>query len=217
MQLKFFVVNPFRVNAYLLWNDNNEGVLIDPSFSNPSEQNELVSFVREKGIVIKRVLNTHLHLDHVLGNAFVERTFGVKAEAHEKDIFLLDLQEEQAGMFGLDNSDPAGPLGSFLADGDMVKVGECNDAIELKVLHIPGHSPGGLAFYLDCGPMGLSLLFSGDILFCGGVGRSDLIGGDEGLLMKGIEDKLMTLRPDTIVYPGHGPNTTIENEGSWNL
>lgn len=220
MQIQAFTVNPFSVNAFILWNDSGDGILIDPSVSSPAEHAQLALFIKDKGITVKRAVNTHLHLDHVLGNAFVERTFGVKAEAHEEDNFLLDLQEEQSSMYGLPFEDAAPELGNFLAEGDTVEV----PGIKLHVLHIAGHSPGGIALYCDQPgevvfngkPAGRTpaLLFSGDILFAGGRGRSDLFGGDDDALVNGIKNKLMSLPADTIVFPGHGPFTTIGDERS---
>lgn len=236
MQIQAFSVNPFGVNAFILWNDSGDGILIDPSVSSPAEQTQLVQFIKDKGIAVKRVVNTHLHLDHVLGNAFVERTFGVKAEAHEEDNFLLDLQEEQSEMYGLPFEEPAPELGNFLAEGDVVEV----PGIKLHVLHIAGHSPGGIALYLppeENAPSSViptpsnviptpnnvipsearnpGILFSGDILFNGGRGRSDLFGGDDHALVSGIKNKLLTLPEDTVVLPGHGPSTTIGEEKAW--
>lgn len=220
MQIQSFTVNPFSVNAFILWNDSGDGILIDPSVSSATERDTFVKFIADKGISVKRVVNTHLHLDHVLGNAFVERTFGVKAEAHEEDNFLLDLQEEQSQMYGLLFDEPAPELGSFLAEGDVVEV----PGIKLHVLHIAGHSPGGIALYCDQpGEVTFNgkyagrtpaLLFAGDILFAGGRGRSDLFGGDDDALVNGIKNKLMSLPADTIVFPGHGPFTTIGDERS---
>lgn len=220
MQIQSFTVNPFSVNAFILWNDSGYGILIDPSVSNSAEQAKLTQFLKDKGITVKHVVNTHLHLDHILGNAFVERTFGVKAEAHEEDNFLLDLQEEQSQMYGLPFDEPAPELGNFLAEGDAVEV----PGIKLHVLHIAGHSPGGIALYCDQpGEVTFNgkyagrtpaLLFAGDILFAGGRGRSDLFGGDDDALVNGIKNKLMSLPADTIVFPGHGPFTTIGDERS---
>lgn len=207
MNLQAFTVNPFGVNAFLLWNEQGEGILIDPSVSNHYEQDKLIQFIKDKGIQIKRAVNTHLHLDHVLGNAFVETTFGVKMEAHEEDNFLLDLQEEQSEMYGLPFDDPAPALENFLAEGDTVGV----DGIELKVFHIAGHSPGGIVLYWEKE----KILFSGDVLFAGSRGRSDLFGGDEFALVNGIKNKLMTLPDDVLVLPGHGPSTTIGDERAW--
>ena len=217
MQIKQFVFNPFGVNCYILGNDKGEAILIDPSVSNTREQAALADYIKSEKLKVVRVLNTHLHLDHVLGNAFVERTFGIKAEAHKDDEFLLGLQKEQAQMFGLPCNDPAPALGNNLNDGDIVEIAE----IRLQVIHVAGHSPGGLAFFCE-NPGKVNgqdnvppLLFSGDILFAGSRGRSDLYGGDEYALVSGIKSKLLTLPTETVVFPGHGPSTTIDDEKMW--
>lgn len=235
MKIKQFVFNPFGVNCFVLSNSAGDAILIDPSASNPQEQQALSQYIAESGLTVRRVVNTHLHLDHVLGNAFAERTFGIKAEAHEEDNFLLDLQEEQSQMFGLPCSDPAPALGNFLAEGDIVEV----PGIKLHVIHVAGHSPGGIAFYCENANDGetntaangaasesatdgiaadraksVPVLFPGDILFAGSMGRADLFGGDEESLISGIKNKLLTLPSETIVFPGHGPSTTIEDERS---
>ena len=216
MLLKHFVVNPFGVNAFVLSNDAGEAILIDPSVGRESERKALADYISSNNLKVVRLLNTHLHLDHVLGNAFVERTYGVKPEAHEEDAFLLDLQEEQSQMFGLPVEETSPALGDYLAEGDVVEI----PGISLKVLHIAGHSPGGLAFYCENpgevnGKKAPPLLFSGDILFAGSMGRSDLFGGDEEALVSGIKSKLMTLPAETLVFPGHGPTTTIGDERCW--
>ena len=217
MQIKQFVFNPFGVNCYILGNDKGEAILIDPSVSNTREQAALADYIKSEKLKVVRVLNTHLHLDHVLGNAFVERTFGIKAEAHKDDTFLLDLQQEQAQMFGLPCNDLAPALGNYLNDGDIVEIPE----IKLQVIHVAGHSPGGLAFFCE-NPGKVNgqdnvppLLFSGDILFAGSRGRSDLYGGDEYALVSGIKNKLLKLPAETVVFPGHGPSTTIDDEKMW--
>lgn len=217
MLLKHFVVNSFGVNAFVLSNDAGEAILIDPSMSNAREREALADYVKAKGLTVRRLLNTHLHLDHVLGNAFVAQTYGVQPEAHEEDAFLLDLQEEQSGMFGLPVDEPSPALGNYLAEGDVVEV----PGIRLQVIHVAGHSPGGIAFYCE-NPGEVNgqkdvppLLFPGDILFAGSRGRSDLFGGDEDALVKGIKEKLLVLPEDTIVFPGHGPSTTIGDERRW--
>ena len=216
MNIKQFVFNPFGVNCYILSNDKGEAILIDPSASNAREQAALSEYIKSENLKVCRNLNTHLHLDHVLGNAFVERTYGIKAEAHKDDEFLLGLQQEQAQMFGLPCNDPAPALGKNLDEGDTVEIAE----IKLQVIHIAGHSPGGLAFYCANpgevnGQKAPPLLFPGDILFAGSRGRSDLFGGDEFALVNGIKSKLLTLPSETIVFPGHGPCTTIGDEKRW--
>lgn len=232
MRIKHFLVNPFGVNAFVLSNEAKDAILIDASVSTERERTDFGMYIKSNGLKVRRVLNTHLHLDHVLGNAFVEREFGVKAEAHQEDNFLLDLQEKQSMMFGLPCPDPAPALGGFLAEGDTVEI----PGIKLHVIHVAGHSPGGLAFYCensnailetDAGSnvkangnpaeirISTPILFPGDILFAGSVGRSDLFGGDEEALLAGIKSKLMTLPENTLVFPGHGPSTTIGDEKMW--
>ena len=216
MKINQFVFNPFGVNAYVLSNSNGETILIDPSASNAREQAALSEYIKSENLKVSRNLNTHLHLDHVLGNAFVERTYGIKAEAHKDDEFLLGLQNEQAQMFGLPCNDIAPALGNNLDEGDIVEHAE----IKLQVIHVAGHSPGGLAFYCATpgevnGQKAPPLLFPGDILFAGSRGRSDLFGGDELALVSGIKSKLLTLPSETIVFPGHGPFTTIGDEKRW--
>lgn len=217
MKIKQFVFNPFGVNCYVLSNNQGEAILIDPSVSNTREQTALTDYLKSEKLKVMRVLNTHLHLDHVLGNAFVERTFGIKAEAHKDDEFLLGLQIEQAQMFGLPCDDIAPALGSYLDESIIVEIAE----IRLQVIHVAGHSPGGLAFFCE-NPGKVNgqdnvppLLFPGDILFAGSRGRSDLFGGDEFALVSGIKNKLLTLPAETVVFPGHGPSTTIGDEKGW--
>ena len=217
MVLQPFVFNSFEVNGFVLSNDSGDAILIDPSVSNEREEKILARYIEKNKLTVKHLLNTHLHLDHVLGNAFIARTYGVSPEAHEEDAFLLDLQEEQSHMFGLPMGDPSPALGNFLAEGDCVEI----PGIKLQVFHVAGHSPGGIAFY--CENPGVingqknvpPLLFPGDILFAGSRGRSDLFGGDEEALISGIKSKLLTLPKETVVFPGHGPMTTIDNERKW--
>lgn len=218
MKFQHFAFNPFGVNGFVLSNDAGDAILIDPSVSNGLEQDALTKYIDDNHLTVRRMLNTHLHLDHILGNAFVERTYGIKAEAHQEDEFLLDLQEEQSEMYGLPFDDPAPALGDYIAEGDTVEV----PGIKLHVLHVAGHSPGGVAFFCEKAEVHIGngksisapLLFSGDILFAGSRGRSDLFGGDDQALITGIKNKLLTLPSETIVLPGHGPSTTIGDEKS---
>ena len=222
MKIKQFVVNPFGVNCFVLSNDAGDAILIDPSVSNEREEAALAGYIEKNGLTVRRLLNTHLHLDHVLGNAFVENKYGVQPEAHEEDAFLLELQEEQSQMFGLPMREPSPGLGNHLAEGDAVEI----PGIKLQVFHIAGHSPGGIAFYCENpgevngqkeigGAKVPPLLFPGDIMFACSRGRSDLFGGDEEALVSGIKSKLLTLPKETVVFPGHGPSTTIADESRW--
>ena len=216
MKLKPFVFNPFGVNGFVLSNDAGDAILIDPSVSSEQEEQALARYIEQNHLMVRRLLNTHLHLDHVLGNAFVAKTYGVQPEAHEKDAFLLDLQEEQSLMFGLPLREPSPGLGNYLAEGDAVEV----PGIRLQVIHVAGHSPGGIAFYCENpgevnGQKAPPLLFPGDIMFADSRGRSDLFGGDDHALVSGIKNKLLPLPNDTVVFPGHGSTTTIGDEKMW--
>ena len=217
MNLKPFVFNSFGVNGFVLSNDAGEAILIDPSAGSEQEEQALARYIEQNTLTEKHLLNTHLHLDHVLGNAFVAKTYGVQPEAHEEDAFMLDLQEEQSEMFGLPLREPSPALGNYLAEGDTVEI----DGIKLQVIHVAGHSPGGIAFFCK-NPGEVNgqknvppLLFPGDIIFAGSRGRSDLFGGDEEALVSGIKSKLLTLPKETVVFPGHGPMTTIADEKRW--
>ena len=217
MNLKPFVFNSFGVNGFVLSNDAGEAILIDPSAGSEQEEQALARYIEQNKLTVKHLLNTHLHLDHVLGNAFVAKTYGVQPEAHEEDAFMLDLQEEQSEMFGLPLREPSPALGNYLAEGDTVEI----DGIKLQVIHVAGHSPGGIAFFCK-NPGEVNgqknvppLLFPGDIIFAGSRGRSDLFGGDEEALVSGIKSKLLTLPKETVVFPGHGPMTTIADEKRW--
>lgn len=217
MNLKPFVFNSFGVNGFVLSNDAGEAILIDPSAGSEQEEQALARYIETNHLTVRHLLNTHLHLDHVLGNAFVAKTYGVQPEAHEEDAFMLDLQEEQSEMFGLPLREPSPALGNYLAEGDTVDI----DGIKLQVIHVAGHSPGGIAFFCE-NPGEVNgqknvppLLFPGDIIFAGSRGRSDLFGGDEEALVSGIKSKLLTLPKETVVFPGHGPMTTIADEKRW--
>ena len=217
MNLKPFVFNSFGVNGFVLSNDAGEAILIDPSAGSEQEEQALARYIETNHLTVRHLLNTHLHLDHVLGNAFVAKTYGVQPEAHEEDAFMLDLQEEQSEMFGLPLREPSPTLGNYLAEGDTVEI----DGIKLQVIHVAGHSPGGIAFFCK-NPGEVNgqknvppLLFPGDIIFAGSRGRSDLFGGNEEALVSGIKSKLLTLPKETVVFPGHGPMTTIADEKRW--
>ena len=143
MNLKAFTFNPFGVNGFVLSNDAGDAILIDPSVSSEQEEQALARYIEQNKLTVKHLLNMHLHLDHVLGNAFIARKYGVQPEAHEEDAFLLDLQEEQSQMFGLPMREHSPGLGNYLAEGDAVEV----PGIRLQVIHVAGHSPGGIAFF----------------------------------------------------------------------
>lgn len=204
MKVQVFPFNMFQVNTFVVWDETNEAVIIDAGCIFPNEQQQLAQLIAENRLSVKRLLCTHLHLDHVFGNNFVERTYGIKAEAMQEDTFLLDTFSEQCRMFGFDAPDVPAPITQFLKEGDLIRFGNS----EFRALHVPGHSPGSMAFY--CAEH--ALLFSGDCLFLHNIGRTDLVGGSYPELRQSIINQLFTLPEETTVYTGHGPSTTIGEE-----
>jgi glyoxylase-like metal-dependent hydrolase (beta-lactamase superfamily II) len=203
IQLKTFTFNPVAVNAYLLWDETREAVLIDPACFYPEEEKELSSFVEEMKLSLKFILNTHGHFDHLMGNAFAAGKWGMDCLIHSGDIPLVEMAFQQSKMFGMTMKNPPIPSRTFI-EGESFYFGTSM----LKVIHVPGHSPGGVAFYSADD----KILIPGDILFEGSVGRTDLPGGNHYQLIKGIQEKLMVLNEEVRVYPGHGSETTIGKE-----
>jgi len=207
MQIKIFEFNPVSVNTYLLCDETKEAALIDCGASSKKEQEELRKYIRSHGLKIKRLLNTHLHFDHILGNRFIFDTYGVKPQYHEAEDSMPNLRM-QTSVFGLPISYESVGAEHFIGDGDIVSFG--NTA--LRVLLTPGHSPGSLSFYNEKD----RCVFTGDVLFQHDIGRTDLWGGNEEILLHSIRTKLLTLPDDTVLYPGHGPSSTILEEKQHN-
>ena len=204
IHIKRFDFAPFSVNTYILWDDTNEAAVIDCGCSTPSEEEKLSAFIADNNLKIKHLLNTHLHFDHLLGNRFFYKQFGIKTAAHRDDVKHLPLSVQRAFAYGIDIPDPGYEIETFLDDGDVVRFGNS----ELTVRHVPGHSPGSLVFYAS----EANFVISGDVLFQHSIGRTDLWGGNLQLLLQGIREKLFTLPDSTTVYPGHGGTTTISDE-----
>ena len=202
--IKSFEVNYFSENTYLLYDETKEAVLIDCGCMRKEEQDELSGFIAGNGLKLKRYLCTHLHLDHVLGSEFIFNTYGLKPEAHKADVEKLPKAEEQAKAFGLRMTVKDVPVEKYIVNEEVIKFGKS----ELVVLTIPGHSPGSVAFYNKKN----GFVIVGDSLFCGSVGRTDLWGGNQEVLIAAIKNKLLTLPDETVVYCGHGPETRIIDE-----
>lgn len=208
LRVHFFTFNPFQENTYVVWDDvTKEAAIIDAGNSTTAEHRELENFVLQNALVVKQLLNTHAHIDHVLGNAWVLQKWAVPYFLHEKDLPVLGSLSQVASMYGLPAASSPEPTG-FLNDGDVVKIG--NE--KLEVIFVPGHAPGHIAFYHPK----QKLLINGDVLFQGSIGRTDLPGGDYDMLMKSITDKLLVLPADVKVFCGHGPETTIGKEKATN-
>ncbi len=203
MEVKKFTFNPVSVNAYLLWDETKEAVLIDPACYFGDEEVELDHFIKAQGLQILHILNTHGHFDHLMGNSFAASKWGLKVRIHAGDEFMLGQARQLAGMFGITMANPSSEAGLF-SEGEVIHFGHS----ELKVIHVPGHSPGSVAFYSERD----KIIVVGDILFDGSVGRTDLPGGNHELLISGIKEKLLILDDHVKVYSGHGNETTIGKE-----
>ena len=205
MQVAIFQFSLFGINTYLIFDpDTKECVIVDPGMSTPEEEKAIENFIAEKGLTLSQIINTHLHIDHVAGIPFLRARYGAPILAHEGDKFLGQKINHQAAAFGLDLDLGEIEVSQYLKDGDVIKVGNG----ELKVIAVPGHSKGSIALY---DPQG-KFLISGDALFKGSIGRTDLPGGDYKELIDSISKQLLSLPPETVVLPGHGPSTTIGEE-----
>jgi len=207
MNLKSFVFNPFQENTYLVWDDDLNCAIIDPGCSAEYEQNELIEFIDKNGLKPVKLLNTHCHVDHVLGNKFLVDKYRLELEMHKGDVPVLNAVPNYGASYGFNTGEMAVP-GKFLNDGDTVSVG----SIDLKVIHTPGHSPGGICFYHEPSKQ----VIVGDALFYGSIGRTDLPGGNHAQLIDAIKTKLLTLPEDVQAHSGHGPSTNIGFEKNHN-
>lgn len=207
MKIKTFVFNSFQENTFVIHGASGEAFIIDPGCSLPEEEKKLKDYIYDNHLHPAAVVLTHGHIDHILGIPFCKREWNVPVWIHPGDGFLYLQAAVYAQVFGLKISSMPDP-DRMLNEGDILRCGE----VSLEVIHVPGHSPGGIALYNRAN----QVLFPGDILFSGSIGRSDLPGGDHQLLVDGIRRKLLALPEDTVVWPGHGPSTTIGEEKAHN-
>lgn len=208
LQIETFVFNPYQENTYVLSDsETKECVIVDPGMHNHLEEEELREFVESNGLKPVALLNTHCHIDHVLGNHFVFAEWGLLPQFHEQELPVLISVQNYAPQMGI-RYEPS-PIGEvFLEDGHSVRVGE----YELQAIFAPGHSPAHLCYYIPTEDM----LVGGDVLFRNSIGRTDLPGGDHDTLLRSIQTRIYTLPDETIVYPGHGPSTTVGFEKATN-
>jgi glyoxylase-like metal-dependent hydrolase (beta-lactamase superfamily II) len=203
LTVQAFTFNPVQENTYILYNEKRLCCIIDPGCYFASEEIALSGFIENNRLTPTLLLNTHCHLDHIFGNRYVHNKYGLTLHlnADEKPVLDYGPQAGQLWQLPFDNYD--GPL-EYLSEPDVLKLGD--DV--LKVLFTPGHSPGSISFYSPEN----KFVISGDVLFQGSVGRTDLPGGNFTTLEESIKTKLYTLPADTVVYPGHGDSTTIGDE-----
>lgn len=203
IKIDFFTFSPIAENTYVLSNEKGDAFIIDPGCYFSTEEKELASFLVKSKLNPVKLLNTHCHLDHVFGNHWVHKNYGLQLHLHPDEKKLLDLAPASGNMYGLPFTNYTGPL-HFINENEKIFLG--ND--ELETILAPGHSPGSLCFY--CRKQ--NFLIGGDVLFYESIGRTDLPFGNHEQLLKSIKEKLFRLPDETIVYPGHGEPTTIGHE-----
>ncbi len=208
LKIKIFTFNPIQENTYLLFDEENNAVIIDPGCYSRDEKIELTDFVSDNNLKVLALLNTHCHIDHILGNAFVKNTYSVPFYTHELDLPTLKAVPSYAHVYGFEAYEESPDPDFLIKDNEMLTFGKIN----FKVIFGPGHAPGHVAFYNEEN----KILIGGDILFKGSFGRVDLPGGNIEVLKKTIHERIFTLPEETTVFPGHGSETTIGVEKKTN-
>jgi glyoxylase-like metal-dependent hydrolase (beta-lactamase superfamily II) len=210
MIIKHLVTGPLQVNTYIVGDPaTGDAVVIDPGGQAP----EILQVIQEEGLTLQRIINTHAHFDHVTGVEALKQAAGVPFCLHRADLPILESYGRQLAYFGLPGGEPPA-VDEYLEEGQAIKVGD----VALHVLFTPGHTPGHVTFVRNApsGDTGPRVAFAGDVLFQGSIGRFDFPGGDYQRLMRSIREVLVPLGDDTVIYPGHGPATTIGQEKVWN-
>ena len=208
VQVKSFTFNFFNENTFVLWDDETkESAIIDPGVYSSDEQITLTDFITNQHLNVKFLINTHCHIDHILGCKFVKKKFNPVYYAPEKDILLLENSVMQAQMFDINFEEPPSP-DKLINDETELFLGDS----KIVFLFTPGHTPGEYCLYLEKE----KICITGDVLFKEGIGRTDLWGGDYDALINSIEIKLFSLPDDVKIYPGHGDESTIGYEKQYN-
>ncbi len=203
LQVHSFEFSPIYENTYVVYNEFNECIIIDPGCYYDHEKEKLATYINDKKLKPVHLLNTHCHLDHVFGNAFVAEKYDLELQIHSLEQSLLDFAPTSGLMYDLPFTNYQGKV-NYIKPGETIFLGED----ELQILFTPGHSPGSLSFYSKKD----GFVISGDVLFKSSIGRTDLPGGDMDTLLASIRSELFTLPQDTIVYSGHGGPTNVEAE-----
>ena len=204
LKLKSFTFNAFQENTYVVYDEEKKHCLIfDPGCSSSFEEQELQQFIQSQNLIPKHLINTHCHIDHVLGNQFIADSYDLPLECHKDEISVLNSCLQVSQLYGIPYKGSP-EISVFHEDRDVLQF--CGSTI--LVLLTPGHSPGSISFYFEKE----NFVIGGDVLFQGSIGRTDLPGGNYDTLIRSIKSQLLTLPEETVVYPGHGPSTTIGRE-----
>ena len=204
MKVKSFTFNQFQENTFVVYDNTKECLIIDPGCYSENERTELRTFIMSEGLKPVKLINTHCHIDHVLGNKFVSELWDLELYIHKEDLPVLENVKDIAGFFGFENYERSPSPKHFLAQGDTLNFGDSS----FDILFTPGHAPGHICLLSKKD----GFIIAGDVLFNGSIGRTDLPGGDYDTLIESIKTKLLPLDENTIVYCGHGPSTSIGKE-----
>ena len=207
LSVKIFVFNPVAENTYVIYNEQKHAIIIDPGCYFDEEKRQLQHFLSTNGLTPVQLINTHCHLDHVFGNKWVYENYGLELYIHKNEEMVLSYSTQAGQNWGMPFENYAGPL-HFLKQDDIVTLGTDT----LKVLETPGHSPGSITLYCQA----QKIIISGDVLFRESIGRTDLPGCNHAALIDSIQQQLMTLPDDVVVYSGHGEVTNIGHEKMYN-
>jgi hydroxyacylglutathione hydrolase len=202
-----FSFNPFQENTYILYNEAMECIIIDPGMYNAREEMEFSAFIESNRLKPLMLLNTHCHIDHILGNRYCSDRYHLALQCHVNELALLEIGKATAEVYEFNYNESPAPA-TFIQENEIIRFGKD----ELKALFTPGHSPGSLSFYSAAD----NFVISGDALFYQSIGRSDLPGGNYETLISSIKNELLTLPDDTKVYSGHGAVTSIGYEKVFN-
>ncbi|OYD41953.1 MBL fold metallo-hydrolase [Sphingobacterium cellulitidis] len=207
LHIKTFVFNPYQENTYLIYDDQKNCIIVDPGMHNYQEENHLKEYIESNGLKPIYLINTHGHIDHVLGNKFVADTYNLIPQFHEGELPLVIQVQNYAPQMGI-RYEPSPIPETFLKEEDIIEIGD----EKLSLILAPGHSPAHLCLYSKK----QNFLIGGDVLFKNSIGRTDLPGGNHQQLLDSIATKIYTLPEETVVYPGHGPSTTVGEEKKTN-
>lgn len=203
LQIETFTFNPFQENAYVLSNEHGEAIIIDPGTYFPAEAQTLKDYILRAGLQPKVLINTHCHLDHVFGNQWVSECYNLELWMHPNEEEMLVNANKSSEKYGLPFDNYRGKI-NFIQEGETIQLGEDR----LEIILVPGHSPGSICLYCKA----QNFIIGGDVLFRESIGRTDLYKGNHEELLQSIKEKMLILPTETVVYPGHGPKTTIGYE-----
>jgi glyoxylase-like metal-dependent hydrolase (beta-lactamase superfamily II) len=202
MITKAFTFNPVGENTYLIWDEETkEAAIIDAGMSNNRENAAISDIIIKEKLKLKYALQTHMHFDHVWGLSYIKETYDLRPLCHAADELIYSQAPEMTGMFRLSMNWNLPAIERFIDEGEIIQLGKTS----INVLHTPGHTPGGLSYYIESA----HTIFTGDTLFQGSVGRTDLPGGNLTDEINSIKNKILTLPSDTIIYSGHGPESNV--------